>query len=284
MSLVKPKVVWFVHGPDTQCLEQSLQQAMRAFPAGTAFFVFADWASRLRREMIASLIARGVVYRETRWARGGNLNGLPAVRGILKCLQWVAERPDDVVWKLDADTMVGDPGVLLNHFRDPNCTGAGLQCPWAPGWWGISYALRAAVLRSLLRIIDRAGLAGLADLGLTEAHEDLVISRTLARHESPSRLRSWMTTRLGGAFCAYNYHAPQQVAQALERWGIVTFGNRWQLAGDEAQKRAFVASSMAVAGAAWRPETAQEWRKSPAESLWMVGMPVRFGKSVVKVP
>lgn len=272
------KVVWFVHGPDAACLQESLKQAQRAFPPGTAFYVFGDSGSRLSRAVVASLIAQGVVYRETRWPRGGNLNGLPAVRGILRSMIWASERPEDVIWKLDADTMVGDPGVLLEWFQDPNLTAAGLQCPWALGWWGISYALRAGVLRPLLRIVEKAGLAGLPNLGLTEAHEDLVISRTLARHESMARMRSRLTTSTGGAFCAYNYAAPQEAGEALMKWGVVTFGNRWQLAGDEAQKRAFVASSMAAAGAGWRAEGAKNWRSTATEALWMLGVPLKFEK------
>lgn len=278
MRDLRVKLVWFVHGPDAGCLRESIQQAQRAFPEGTAFYVFGDSGSRLSRAMVASLVAQGVVYRDTRWPRGGNLNGLPAVRGILRSMIWAAERPDDVVWKVDADTMIGDPGVLLDWFQDPNLTAAGLQCPWALGWWGISYALRASALRPLLRIIEKAGLTGLADLGLTEAHEDLVISRTLARHESMSRMRSRLTSCTGGAYSAYNYAAPQEVGDSLLKWGLVTFGNRWQLAGDEAQKRAFVASSMAAAGAGWRAERAKNWRSSATEALWMLGVPLKFGK------
>ena len=280
MSAAQIRVVWFVHRPDTACLLESLRQAERAFPAGTTFHVFADAKTGGIEPGDAEWPY--AAYNETAWDRGGNLNGLPAVDGILRCMRRVARSKDDVVWKLDADTLVGDPGVLLDWFDDPNLTGAGLLCPWAAGWWGISYALRASVIEPLRRLIMHAGEAGLAQIGLREAHEDMVISRTMAAYESSWRLRSWMTRREGGAFRAHSYERGEDPRQALSKWGIVTFGNRWQIEGDDAQKRAMVAKTMALAGAAWAPERRGAWRNATTEALWQVGVPAQFGKSALK--
>jgi hypothetical protein len=274
------RVVWFVHRPDLACLRWSVRQAMRAFPDGTTFHVFADGRTGgLHARSAEWLTAAGVQYAETDWDRGGNLNGLEAVQGILRAMGGCAQGGDDVVWKLDADTLVGDPGVLLEAFADPNLVGAGLRCPWAPGWWGISYALRAAVIAPLSAVIGSNGEAGLAQIGLSQAHEDLVISRTLARYEPPSRLRTWMTRRTGGAFCAHNYETGGAGRQALHRWGIVTFGNRWQIQGDDAIRRQMVAKSMGQAVRGWRPAAARAWRNASTEALWMRGALLRFGKS-----
>ncbi len=277
------RVVWFVHGPDERCLYWSVVQAKEAFPAGTTFHVFADGLTGGLSESAKEwLQVVGVEYRETQWDRGGNLNGLAAVDGILMSMLGVAKDRDDVIWKLDADTLVGDPGVLLDWFADQNLTGAGLRCPWAAGWWGISYALRAGTIpRLALRILDIAQ-AGLHRIGLTEAHEDLVISRTLAGYEVPGRLRTWMTKRTGGAFCAHNYQTGVDPRQALRKWGIVTFGNRWQIEGDDAHRREIVADSMQAATAGWSQEEARAWRLGGAGGLWAVGSLLRFGKSVKK--
>lgn len=283
MNKAAVRVVWFVHRPDAACLRWSVLQARKAFPEGTTFHVFADQRpAGFDAQDIANLVAQGVSYKVTRWPRGGNLNGLPAVLGILRCMQSVAKSKDDVVWKMDADTLVGDASVLLDWFQDPNVTGAGLRCPWALGWWGISYALRAAVIAPLQVVIRKAGQAGLAQIGLLEAHEDMVISRTLAQKESPGRLRSWLTSRSGGAFCAHNYQTGADPRRALRKWGVVTFGNRWQVEGDEAHRRAIVAQTMGQASMAWGLESAREWRNPAAEALWQLGVPLQFGKSVVK--
>lgn len=277
------RVVWFVHRPDAACLRWSVTQAMRAFPAGTTFHVFADGRTGgLHARSAEWLVAAGVEYAETHWDRGGNLNGLEAVQGILRTMRGCAKGGDDVVWKLDADTLVGDPSVLLEGFHDPNLVGAGLLCPWAPGWWGISYALRASVIAPLSEVVGSNGEAGLARIGLRQAHEDLVVSRTLARYEMSSRLRTWMTRRTGGAFCAHNYQTGAAARQALQKWGIVTFGNRWQIEGDDAHRRQMVAKSMGQAVAGWRQETAQAWRNPATEALWMRGALLRFGKSTEK--
>lgn len=274
------RVVWFVHRPDGACLRWSVRQAWRAFPEGTTFHVFADGRTGgLHARTAEWLTASGVEYEETHWDRGGNLNGLEAVQGILRAMRGCAKGGEDVVWKLDADTLVGDPGVLLEPFEDPNLVGAGLRCPWAPGWWGISYALRSAMISPLAALIGRNGEAGLAQIGLGQAHEDLVISRTLARYELPSRIRTWMTRRTGGAFCAYNYETGVAARQALHKWGIVTFGNRWQIEGDEALRRQMVAKTMGQAVFGWRPEAARAWRNASTEALWARGALLRFGKS-----
>lgn len=274
------RVVWFVHRPDAACLRWSVRQAKWAFPKGTTFHVFADGRTGgLHARSADWLTASGVEYAETHWDRGGNLNGLEAVQGILYSMRTCARSGDDVIWKLDADTLVGDPGVLLEGFEDPNLVGAGLRCPWAPGWWGISYALRAAVINPLASVIKRNGESGLAQIGLSQAHEDLVISRTLARYELPSRLRTWMTRRTAGAFCAHNYQTGVAPRQALQKWGIVTFGNRWQIQCDEARRRQMVAKTMGEAVCGWRPETARLWRSASTEALWARGALLRFGKS-----
>ncbi len=274
------RVVWFVHRPDEACLYWSVLQAKTAFPEGTTFHVFADGLTGgLSETAKVWLRASGVDYSETRWERGGNLNGMAAVDGILMSMASVAKSADDVVWKLDADTLVGDPSVLLGWFVDPNLTGAGLRCPWAAGWWGISYALRAGTIPQLALCILYIDQAGLDLIGLTEAHEDLVISRALAGYEWPGRLRTWMTRRTGGAFCAHNYQTGADPRQALHKWGIVTFGNRWQIEGEDAHRREIVANSMQAAVAEWTQAEAQAWRSGGAERLWAVGSLLRFGKS-----
>ncbi len=281
MSAPATRVAWFVHGPDAGCLRWSVVQAQRAFPEGTTFHVFADGRTGgLDSDAIEGLVAAGVEYGETDWDRGGNLNGLAAVRGILREMCLCAKSGEDVVWKLDADTLVGDPGVLLDWFEDPNMVGAGLRCPWAPGWWGISYALRAAVIAPLSNIIGSAGEAGLAAIGLSQAHEDLVISRMLVRYELSNRLRTRLTSRYGGAFMSYNHQGAQGPEDALRRFGIVTFGNRWQIEGSESAKRAAVAAAMERAVGGWNGP--REWRTGATEALWHVGAGLRFGKSAVK--
>lgn len=278
------RVCWFAYGPSEGSLRVSVEQAQRSFPTGTTFTVFADAACPLSPQGVEWLEARGVVCRLTDWPRGGNLNGLPCVQGILECLAGVAQSPRDVIWKLDADTLVGDSGVLLDWFHDANVVGAGLRCPWALGWWGISYALRAGVIAPLAEIIDQQGEAGLADLGLTQAHEDMVISRTLARHESPSRLRSWYSSRQGAAFIARNYREMLPAEDLLARWGVVTFGNRWQLAGSSAERHARELDDMRRAAAVWCPETSRAWRTQRSIGLWQCGVPLTFGKSCEKRP
>lgn len=278
----RARVVWFVHGPDEGCLRWSVWQAIQAFPIGTTFHVFADRKAGLSVEAVRGLDVAGVEYQETHWDRGGNLNGLEAVDGILGAMGGVAKCESDVIWKCDADTLVGDAGVLLDWFRDPNVIGAGLRCPFAEGWWGISYALRAQVIGALAGSIRGAGQAGLAQIGLSQGHEDLVISRWLALHERPARLRTWMTKRTGGAFCAHNYQGGSDPRQALRKWGIVTFGNRWQIEGAEALRRQMVAKSMRLAAGGWRLDEARAWRSGAAQGLWAVGSLLRFGKSVEK--
>lgn len=277
------RVVWFVHRPDEACLYWSVVQAKTAFPEGTTFHVFADGLTGGLSESARSwLRVSGIEYQETRWERGGNLNGFSAVDGILTSMHGVARDRGDVVWKIDADTLVSDPSVLLAWFSDPEVIGAGLRCPWAAGWWGISYALRAGTIpRLALRVLDIAQF-GMDLIGLTEAHEDLVISRALAGCEAPARLRTWMTRRTGGAFCAHNYQTGADPRQALHKWGIVTFGNRWQIEGEDAHRRQIVADSMQAAAAEWTQAGAQAWRSGSTERLWAVGSLLQFGKSSKK--
>lgn len=95
----------------------------------------------------------GCRYARTHFRRGGNLNGLDAVAGVLDTLRWCMEDAG-VVWctKIDADTWLNDVG-WLRHGTEEYLAAEKYQ-PFLPA--GNCYCIRKrAVIRALEYMRER---------------------------------------------------------------------------------------------------------------------------------
>lgn len=218
-------VCWFSYHLDALPLMQSVRCAMQTFPSDTAFWVFDQDTAPLPVAVGRWLMDRGVEVRRTSFDRRVNLNGSVSITGQIDCYLSTGAEPDDVIWKVDSDTLVLRPAVYLDHYAArPNLEGAGCYCPRANvGWWGIGYSLRQRVLPALRATFARG-------CQVSRLAEDIYLSRALIGACPPDQTLTLTTTHEGGAYMSYNFKTALPLEEYARRFDIVTFGDRTKLA------------------------------------------------------
>lgn len=242
-------VCWFSFSLDAAPLMQSITCAQQTMPAGTAFWVFDQATSPLAPAVVRWCQDRGVDVRATHFDRRRNLNGAASIVGQLDCLLSTAAGPDDVLWKVDCDTLILRPSVYLDQYQArPGLQGAGCYCPMAQvGWWGICYTLRQAAIPTLRQAFAQGcQVARLA--------EDIYLSRALIAAAPAGDTLTLSTDHKGGAYMSYNARTSLTLAEYARRFDIITFGDRDKLAHlTPAQQRHHQAANMATLLASFLP-------------------------------
>jgi len=148
-----PAFVWFVWGPDADCLVQSVR-SVRAVAPKAACHVRVDPGHPLPESVTGKLLEMGVeTVLPSKANHGGNLNGIPHFYRQMEELEWAAAGGlwmdaggEGVAVKMDADVILRRldwlepmlaPGSAINA--------AGFRQSEAAPWCGPCYALRQGV-------------------------------------------------------------------------------------------------------------------------------------------
>jgi hypothetical protein len=236
-------VCWFTFSLDALPLMQSVTCAMETMPQGTTFWVFDQGDKPLPPQVQRWLQDRGVNVRLTTFDRRKNLNGKTSIEGQLACYAMTGAGENDVVWKVDSDTLVLRPDVYLDGYRKNwKLKGQGCYCPKSSlGWWGICYTLRGETLEPLRRAFTGAD-------ALVRLPEDIIISRALIHAVEGNETVTHQTKSSGGAYMNYNFRTGLTMEEYVRRFDILTFGDRGKIARlDGWQQRQKQAAAMAFA-------------------------------------
>ncbi|MCU0797560.1 MAG: hypothetical protein MUF31_16695 [Akkermansiaceae bacterium] len=230
--------VWFAFGADAACLIESVASFRAACP-GAPVAIFDEDRLPLPEPVVARIDP--ALYQRTTWPRLGNLNGWPAVRGILQSCHEAARMTGATgTLKIDSDTL-----VLSARWIRQDAAVTGWDCGWLRYAAGMARFLRADVPDRLLRGLDRRPLLN------HPVAEDLAISAE-ASYEFPGQviLHSRQPERPNGfrlAGWSYRLQAEGKfgLTHPAELHDVVTFGNRAQIPGARAAARSVVAAAMA---------------------------------------
>lgn len=102
----------FAYADDEPLVRLCTEQLLTVCP-GARIFVASDRAAPIKTA------PPGTTLIQTTFPRGGNLNGLPAVLGVLDTLRWcIQQTRSDYIIKLDADTWVQSLAPLTDGKED----------------------------------------------------------------------------------------------------------------------------------------------------------------------
>lgn len=128
--------IWFTYGPDSPCLIESAAAFRSTFP--DAIVAIADDATNPIPPDVLSLIAPDI-HHPTTFPRQGNLNGWPAVFGILQTIRHLCQITGaDGAIKLDSDTL-----ILADRWLDRAAPMCGFLTGLHAYLYGLAYWLRA---------------------------------------------------------------------------------------------------------------------------------------------
>jgi hypothetical protein len=181
------------------------------------------------------------LYERTIWPRGGNLNGWPAVRGILESCDLAATRLGTFgTLKIDCDTL-----MLSGRWIAPHRALVGWDCGWIRYAAGMCRYLRADVPARLLAGLNRRPLIDhpvAEDMAISaEAsfvfHGEVMLHPRQPGTEDGYRLAGW----------SYKWASKGRfgLGHPAASHDVVTFGNRAQMASTGTAARAAVAQAMA---------------------------------------
>ncbi|MEG0428154.1 MAG: hypothetical protein RR553_09700 [Akkermansia sp.] len=213
---------------DGLALLQSVRSARRTFGEEVNICIYDDATNPLDEAILD--VVRPYYYAKTTWARGGNLNGIAAVEGVLSCFADVVNRTcADFVIKIDCDTIIQSTTWLdfsgkwaLQGFTTiPPCLAQGM-----------CYCLRADAPTTILNAIK--GRTFVSNATRQVLHEDSTIS-FLTTIYFPGAVRIYDTA--AGAVprrvaCGVHYLSNELLAQQAElikSYDVVTFGDRWTI-------------------------------------------------------
>jgi hypothetical protein len=229
--------IWFSFVGDAACLVKSVATFRSAMP-GCPVAVFDDGRSPVPASTIAQIEPE--LYEQTSWPRVGNLNGWPAVRGILESCDLVSARFGVCgTLKLDCDTV-----ILSGRWLDPARPVVGWDCGWIRSAAGMCRYLRADVPSRLLSGLDRRPLID------HPVAEDMAISAE-ASFEYPGEVLLHPRqpgTADGFRLAGWSYRWASEgrfgLAHPAGSHDVVTFGNRAQLDCTGTAARLAVAQAM----------------------------------------
>lgn len=163
---------------------------LRAVDPEAKIYALADAAAPVRTA------PEGVVLRETRFPRGGSLNGLPCIAGMLSAYrQILQEEPEQrYLIKLDSDTWVN---ALPDFARDDGLGYVGYERwqAFQPG--GHCYRLSRYAVERMCQIFDERTRAGLWAQQTLYREDHIIYGLATAAHV-PQRLIPFMEGRSVG--------------------------------------------------------------------------------------
>lgn len=206
-------IVIFTFSGDAEALLVNVPFLRARYPHAKVS-VIDDAASPLSGKTVRLLKSYDCFYRQSSFARRGNLNGFECVIGILEELQGAARRDGTTrVVKLDTDTFIVDPTELLEG------TVAGFESLSYNLFSGTAYAIETGALPALLEHVkSRVG----SFFNPNRLPEDQTIASTALRLFGPNvRVIAWGEHKLA----AYDltHHVPEN---AYVRHHVITFGTR----------------------------------------------------------
>lgn len=123
------------HAGNARLAPYALEAARRAWPFAPVT-ILDDAHAPIPPAIQTNLALRpGVTYRRTRWQRGGNLRGIPCLRGLLREYRRSVRAGAAYVIKLDPDTLILNRAPLLDMMADgiDYGTHTTLDSPWGGG-------------------------------------------------------------------------------------------------------------------------------------------------------
>ncbi len=147
-KLNKMNYAIFLYRDDHQCLKICMEQ-IRRIDQAAQFYLFDDAAKPLFPAQVPT--GNDISYKITYFARGGNLNGLECVRGMLGCMLDIPG--DDPVIKIDADTLLMDPAEITRSLKDRGKVAGGMQCRVPLAWAGCCYWITRPAIKAALEFV-----------------------------------------------------------------------------------------------------------------------------------
>ena len=126
-------------------------EQIRRIDQAAQFYLFDDAAKPLFPAQVPT--GNDISYKITYFARGGNLNGLECVRGMLGCMLDIPG--DDPVIKIDADTLLMDPAEITRSLKDRGKVAGGMQCRVPLAWAGCCYWITRPAIKAALELLSR---------------------------------------------------------------------------------------------------------------------------------
>jgi len=218
--------IWFSFGPDSECLKHSIASFRRAYPDGIV--TICDDPLNPIPEHIASSADH---YSQRQWSSVGNLNGWPAIRGILEYQVKMHEMfpSHSGALKIDCDTL-----VLDSNWCDESSPMCGIDPGTASMYSGMCRYLRADVPRRLLEFID--GKFRWEDQLVPEDMTIAVCALSIYGNQCQSL--SWLEYA-----ASYDFEK-RSIRDHAEFVQLVTFGNRNPLAKGSNDRRMLAAIEM----------------------------------------
>lgn len=187
-----------------------------------------DAYAHMGDQVAARLRALGANYRVSTFDRGGNLRGQACLMGILSEYdRTVASRSDDVIIKLDPDTIVrrlGGYALLLVDAADMVC------CDDRGAMYGMAYGFKASLLAPLITYFAAMPIP-------EKGQEDIYLGHRLRRVASrPHQIPMWAGRRYGddpngpdGRITCYNWPGIRGSWTAMyDQFDVVNIGQSRQ--------------------------------------------------------
>lgn len=228
----------FTYKDDAELVQLCVERVREVDPEAVVY-VADDAAAPVPRAVACSR------YIRTRFARGGNLNGLEAVCGVLDTLRWcMADAGADYIVKLDADTWVNSVEWLADGVEDY------IACEKCEPWRiaGNCYRISRWAVAGALRYITERTARGEWPASW-HFPEDMTIYDTVRTLRLPHRLVPYT------AGVARGYHDELPLPEVERRAAVLHCG---EPVGGQRAARAHVLLRMRV--------VAEESRKLKVES------------------
>lgn len=180
-----------------------------------------DYTNSMPMQFMRACQDAGAEMVYTHFARGHNLNGPEAVRGILALLSGGAQ-DDDIILKVDPDTAIIGRSWLQPMLDNPEIPFTACGDDWHAAY-GCCYALRGRVAKDLCAVMQTAPLSPVCP-------EDIIIGRYILDHYVGSWIHyPWTPERWDGLFTAWRWgcedKATATAATYARRFDVVTTGN-----------------------------------------------------------
>lgn len=167
------------------------------------------------------LISIGVEWRQSSWKRNGNLRGPEAILGIVHEMLMSAKRDNDILLKVDSDTLILD-GKALREFA---CSNKVLWGSFSKicAMHGCAYAVRAGALRKVYEVLRKKDIPA-------HAPEDCTIAEAfLCLYSEEKHLldlsHPFNREHSHSIWAGYNWREFPRVDSYL-RFSVVVTGNR----------------------------------------------------------
>ncbi|MDR2981983.1 MAG: hypothetical protein LBV12_07015 [Puniceicoccales bacterium] len=182
---------WFSFLLDSAILMYSVSSFRRHYPEAE-LKIWEDYTAPINDPARDYCQELGATIAKTNWPRGGNLNGMASMNGVLDCL---ATATTDYTCKVDSDTLLRKRGRLEGYFANDV-----VFLTWQKRAFGFFYGMRPAVIEK----IKARPWSELMEFS-PRFPEDMMIYRMaknagLGVAEVPFESRIWIGWKIGEGF------------------------------------------------------------------------------------